>query len=154
MYAIHHRQHENGTWYWSVHFVRAGKSYNRRFYEPKFGGSPNAKKAAVAWRDDQLAKAKPLTMMEFCQRPRCNNTSGMTGVHFLRPARQPEGIWQAKLKIGGGKCQSLSFSVLAHSHDAGNAMAMAARQEMLAGVNDRPYLYDAVARRLAPAGGV
>ena len=152
MYALYHLQHEYGTWYWAVHFQRAGKSYYRRFYEPQFGGSEKAKAAAVAWRDVQLAKVKPLTVVEFCQQARSNNSSGMAGVHFLRPARQPEGIWQAKLKVGGGKYQSRSFSVLAHGNDAAYALAVAARQQMLAEVKDRPYLYDRVAKRLSADG--
>lgn len=151
MYAIHHRQHDNGTWYWAVHFQRIGKPYERRFYEPKYGGSSKAMTAAKAWRDQQLSKTKALTIVEFCQQARSNNTSGVPGVHFLRPLRQPEGIWQAKLKVGGGKYQSRAFSVLLHGYEKAYELAVAARKEMLANVKNRPYVFAPVARRLAPS---
>ncbi len=99
-----------------MNFQRRGKMYARRFTEPKHGGSAGAKKAAIAWRDAQLAQAQALTMVEFCQQKRSNNTSGVPGVHFLKSAAQPEGIWQAKLTLGGGKYWSKSFSVLANGN--------------------------------------
>ena len=49
-------------------------------------------------RDEKLAKAKVLGLLELCQHKRSNNSSGVPGVHFLTPAALPEGIWQAKLK--------------------------------------------------------
>lgn len=42
-------------------------------------------------------------MREFCQQKRANNTSGVPGVHFLRPAKQPEGIWQARIRLPDGR---------------------------------------------------
>lgn len=58
MYALTHLQATKGTWYWAVHFKRRGQTYYRRFYEPKYGGSPAARKAAIAWRDEQPARVK------------------------------------------------------------------------------------------------
>ena len=102
MYAINRRQAARGTWYWVVHFHRAGRLYSQRFYEPKHGGTVAARRAAIAWRDEKLAEIKALSILEFCELKRGNNTSGVTGVHFLTPARQPEGIWQARLS--GASC--------------------------------------------------
>ncbi len=150
MYAIFHMQHEKGTWYWVVHYSRCGKRNYRRFYEPKYGGSAKALKAAKTWRDEQLAKVKVLTLVEFCQRKRSNNTSGVPGVHYLVTARQPEGIWQAKLRLDGGKSKSKSFSVHRHGNHAAYELAVAAREQLLANAKDRPYLYNRVAKRLAP----
>ena len=102
MYAIKHMQSTRGTWYWAVQFFRAGKRYYRRFYEPKHGGRLAARRAAVAWRDEMLIETKALGILEFCELKRGNNTSGVTGVSFLMPSRQPDGIWQAQLKLDGG----------------------------------------------------
>jgi len=149
MYAIVHLQAQHsGTWYWAVHFSRRGRLYSRRFYEPKYGGKANARRAAIAWRDEQLAKAQALSLLDFCQQKRSNNTSGVAGVHFLKPASQPEGIWQAKLKLGG-KYVSKSFSVQKHGDRQAYELAIAAREQMLASTPDRPYVYDTVAKRFA-----
>ena len=149
MYAIIRLQHSNGTWCWVVNFSRQGMSYRKSFFDPRYGGLKGARKAAMAWRDEQLAKAQPLSMVNFCQIKRDNNTSGVPGVHFLTSARQPQGIWQAKLKING-KARSKSFSVLLHGKQAAYEMAVAAREQLLAQANDQPYLYDKLAKKLAP----
>jgi hypothetical protein len=48
-----------------------------------------AKRAAIAWRDQELGKTKALGIVEFADLQRSNNTSGVPGVVFLTPARQP-----------------------------------------------------------------
>jgi hypothetical protein len=111
MYAISRLQVQpSGTWCWSVNFSRAGKSCARRFYDPKYGGSRAAKRAAVAWRDAQLAEVKAMGILDFAQLLRANNSSGMPGVTFSKSARQPEGFWQARLKLDGGATRTASFS--------------------------------------------
>ena len=123
----------------------------QRFYEPKYGGSAPAKKAAIAWRDEQLAQTQALTLVEFCQQKRSHNQSGVAGVHFLKPPRQPEGIWQAKLKLAG-KARHKSFSVRLHGYERAYEMAVAARHDLLvqAQAQDHLYLYDPHAKRVAP----
>ncbi len=150
MYALRRMQAGSGTWYWVVNFRRRGQRYSQRFYEPKHGGSDAAKRAAIAWRDEQLAQAQILSMVEFCCQQRSNNTSGMPGVHFVKAARQPQGAWQAKLKLGG-KSRTKSFSVRTHGWQRAYEMALAAREQMLteAAGQDRPYLYDKLAKRIA-----
>lgn len=151
MYAISRLQAPSGVWYWKVNFSRRRKSYQQRFYESKHGGSAKSLEAAKAWRDSQLAQAEALTMVEFCQRKRSNNNSGVPGVHLLKSAAQPVGCWQAKLKVSAaGKYKSRNYSVLAHGYHEAYEMAVAARLEMLAGIEDRPYLYDSLAKKLAP----
>jgi hypothetical protein len=148
MYTLSHLQATSGTWYWVVHFSRRGQRHYRRFYEPKHGGSAAARKAAIAWRDEQLATVKPLSVVEFCQLKRGNNTSGAAGVHFLTSARQPHGLWQAKLKING-KARCKSFSVLLHGWQSAYEQALAAREQLLAEANDSLYLYNKLAKKLA-----
>lgn len=152
MYALRRQQAPQGTWYWAVHFMRRGQRVYRRFYEPRHGGSTLARKAALAWRDEQLAKTPVLGIVEFCAQKRHNNTSGVPGVHFLTSPRQPQGIWQAKLKIGG-KAHHKSFSVRLHGDRPAFEMAVAARLEMLAQAANQPYLKHPTARRKSPQVG-
>lgn len=150
VYAIRRLQvHPSGTWCWSVAFTRAGKRYGRRFYDPQHGGSRAARRAAIAWRDEQLAQVQPLRIVEFAALPRSNNTSGVPGVSFLKPARQPEGIWQARLKLGGGRTRTASFSVRLHGYEGALALAVKARQAMLASGDDRAFIHAPTAKRAA-----
>lgn len=150
-YAIKRLQATKGTWYWCVHFSRNGQRHYRRFYEPKYGSSRPARQAAIAWRDEQLTKTKVLGVLEFCQKMRGNNRSSVPGVHFLTPPVQPEGIWQAKLKLADGTCTTKTFSVRKHGERKAFGLAVAARREMIERAQDRPYLYDPLAMRLAMA---
>jgi len=149
MYAIKHLQQDKGTWYWVVNFSRRGVRYQRRFYETMYGGAKAALKAAIAWRDQKLAEVKTLSVLEFCRQKRSNNTSGVPGVHFLKPANQPEGIWQARLKLAGGTKVTRTFSVGKHGERKAFALAIQARSEMLQFAQDRPYLHDPLAKRMA-----
>lgn len=132
-----------------MHFRRAGKLYYRRFYEPKHGGTVAARRAAVAWRDEKLTETKALGILEFCEIKRGNNTSGITGVHFLTPASQPEGIWQARLKLGDGTTWSKTFSVRKHGERKAFRLASAARRQMLETATNRPFVRDPLAKRFA-----
>lgn len=149
MYAIKRLQAESGTWYWAVHFTRAGRRCYRRFYEPKYGGSRSARRAAIAWRDQKLADIRALGIVQFASIKRRNNTSGVPGVTFTRPARQLEGVWQARLKLGGGETVTRSFSVRLHGERRAFELAVAARRQFLADANDRPFVHDPLAKRAA-----
>jgi AP2 domain len=149
MYAIKHLQATSGTWYWVVNFSRAGKMISKRFYEPMYGGSKKARQAALAWRDQMLAQTPPLTVVQFSQKVRSNNTSGVPGVTFHRSASQPEGIWQAGLTLANGKRIRKSFSVLLHGDKVAFELAVRARQAMLEEAQDGPYLYSPVALKAA-----
>jgi AP2 domain len=149
-YALKRLQHDKGTWYWGVNFSRAGVHYARRFYDPMYGGNEGALAAAITWRDGKLAEVKALSVLGFCQIERSNNTSGMPGVHFLTRNAQPKGFWQARIKLADGTTRTKSFSVLRHGQRKAFRLAVAARREMLRIAQDRPYLYDPLAKRLAP----
>lgn len=149
MYAIKHLQATSGTWCWAVNFSRAGKRFSKRFYEPMYGGSKKARQAAMAWRDQMLAQTPPLTMVEFSQKVRSNNTSGVPGVTFHKSACQPEGFWQAGLTLASGRRIRKSFSVLSLGDRQAFALAVQARQTMLEDAQDGPYLYAPVALKAA-----
>lgn len=149
MYALKRLQAESGTWYWAVHFTRAGKRCYRRFYESKHGGSRAARAAAIVWRDRKLAEIKALGIVQFAALTRSNNTSGVPGVTFTRSVRQPEGIWQARLKLAGGKTATRSFSVRKHGAHKAFELAVIARRQFLASADDRPFVHDPLAKRAA-----
>jgi len=83
----------------------------------------------VAWRDSVSAKLDVLTLREFHEQKRSNNSSGVPGVHFLKTSRQPDGVWQALLKLPNGKRASKTFSVRKFGRrEAVLRSALAARQ--------------------------
>jgi hypothetical protein len=149
VYAIIRLRAARNAWYWGVHFSRRGKLHYKRFYDLKHGSSKKALAAAVAWRDRELARAKALTYREFHQRRRSNNKSGIAGVHFLRPARQPRGIWQAKITLPDGTSMTRAFSMRKFGSREAFKRAAAARARMLTLVGERPYLHHPTAKRFA-----
>jgi hypothetical protein len=149
MYAITRAKKAKNAWYWRVTFRRRGKSYARTFHDLKHGGEKQARAAALAWRDQQLRRAGVLTFREFHEQRRSNNTSGVPGVHFLRSAAQPRGIWQARIKLANGRKIHKSFSVKRFGSREAFRRAVAARAQLLQLVPDRPYLKHATAMRFA-----
>jgi hypothetical protein len=149
LYAIGRRKAALNAWYWVVSFSRRGQMHYRRFYDLQHGGLEPALAAAIAWRDRELAAAPILMYREFCAHQRSNNTSGVPGVHYLHNARQPEGFWQAKIKLPDGTKLTKTFSVRKFGRTEAFERAVAARNEMLALVGDRPYVHDPVAKQFA-----
>ena len=70
-------------------------------------------------------------------------------MHFLVNPRQPEGIWQAKIKLPDGKKVTKTFSVRKFGGEEAFRRAVAARDELLTLVDDRPYLHDPTAKKFA-----
>ena len=149
MYAIRRMKRAVNAWCWAVDFTRRGRLYSKQFHDQKHGGSEKALAAAIAWCDRALVRARILTHREFCQQKRSNNTSGVPGVHFLRPARQPQGIWQARIKLPDGRKKHKTFSVRRSGYQKSFERAIDARTEMLLMVEDRPYLSHPTAKRFA-----
>lgn len=149
MYAIRRYRAAKNAWCWRVNFRRQGKFYSKVFYDLTCGGSKEAKAAAIAWRDEQLAAIKPLALVEFHQQKRSNNLSGVPGVHFHKTPAQPLGFWQANIKTHDGKRSAKSFSVRKYGEREAFRLAVAARSELLARVENRPYLQHPVAKRLS-----
>lgn len=149
MYAIHRQRVAVKAWRWVVRFSRRGTMYSKTFYDLVCGGSKQARAQAIAWRDEQLAEIKAMTMPEFHKQRRSNNVSGVPGVHFLKSPRQPLGFWQAKIKPHDGRSVTKSFSVRLHGNKEAFKLAVAARTELLGKVENRPYLHHADAKRLS-----
>jgi hypothetical protein len=151
VYAITRAKKALNAWCWRVSFKRRGQVYFGTFHDLKHGGSKKALAAAIAWRDRQLKRADVLTFREFHAHRRSNNTSGVAGVHFLRSAAQPRGLWQARIKLANGKKVHKSFSVRKLGRREAFRLAVAARTRMLDLVGDRPYLHNATAKKFAAA---
>lgn len=149
MYAVSRFRAALNAWCWTVHLRRRGKLYYRRFYDLKFGGSKRARAAAITWRDRVMAAEKVFTHLEFHRQRRSNNTSGVPGVHFLKSPRQPRGYWQARIRLFDGRKVHRSFSVLRFGGREAFRRAVAARKELLALVEDRPFLYNTIAKKFA-----
>jgi hypothetical protein len=149
MYAIRRHQATAKSWCWRVRFSRRGVMYSKSFYDKTCDGSKEAKAQAVAWRDEQLAKVEAFTLMDLHTQKRANNVTGVPGVHFHKTDRQPLGFWQAKIKVGGVKSTTKSFSVRQYGGDEAYRLAVAARAEMLARVETRPFLHHTTAKRLS-----
>ena len=149
MYAICRHRAAKNAWCWRVRFSRRGIVYSTSFYDLACGGTKEAKGQAIAWRDTQLAELKALTLVEFHERQRSNNVSGVTGVHFHKTTRQPLGFWQAKIRFHDGKSRAKAFSVRLYGYEEAFHLAVAARSELLAKVKNRPYLHHSVAKRFS-----
>jgi len=149
MYAISRIQAKPGIWCWSVSFRRRGKAYYRQFYDVGRGGPKKALAAARAWRDRQLKQLRALSKREFCEIVRSSNRSGVPGVYFLSPREQPDGVWQAQLRLPDGHKATKTFGVHRYGFHGAFGRAVAARRKMLKGVENRPYLYHSTAKRLA-----
>ncbi len=149
MYAIRRHRATLKAWCWHVRFSRRGVMYSKTFYDLACGGTKEAKAQAIAWRDAKLAEVEALTLVEFHERQRSNNVSGVPGVHFHRTARQPLGFWQAKIRFHDGKSSAKAFSVRLYGNKEAFKLAVAARGELLGKVQNKPYLNHPVAKRLS-----
>ena len=147
MYAISRIEAKPGIWCWSVNFRRRGKPHYKSFYDLQLGGSKTALAAAIEWRDSQLAKTQVLSKREFHQLVRTNNQSGVPGVQFIQPKNQPQGSWQARLKLSDGKEVTRTFAVLKFGFEGAFKLAVEARSELLGLVESKPYLHHPTAKR-------
>ena len=146
-YAITRLKAGKNAWYWSVSLGRRGVIVHKCFYDGQHGGSEPALAAALAWRDE-AARGDVLTFREFHEQRRSNNTSGVPGVHLAKSAAQPQGQWQAKIRLLDGRKIIKGFSVLKYGDKGAFKRAVAARKAMLDALEDRPYLVNPTAKLL------
>lgn len=146
MYGIRRGQTRVNARYWVVHIKRNGTPYSKRFYDGKCGGESQAKAQARAWLREIMTRTKAFTNLDFHRQKRSNNTSGVPGVHFLTTQAQPLGVWQARIKIVGTPARHRTFSVKKYGERQAYRLALKARQEMLASIVEKPYLYAETAR--------
>ncbi|MCC4607785.1 AP2 domain-containing protein [Xanthomonas campestris pv. zinniae] len=114
---------------WNVNIRRHDHYYQRDFSGARHGGVDGAMAAAMAYRDQVLQNAPPMSIREFASIVRTNNTSGVPGV-----SRRTEGnysYWTAIVYLPTGKTRRRSFSVKKYGEENARAKAISARQELL-----------------------
>ena len=131
-----------------MHLRRSGTFYSKFFSDLKYGSSKLSLAAAIKWRDS-VASKNVLTFRQFYQQRRSNNTSGVPGVHRVRSAAQPGGAWQAKIMLPDGRKITKSFAIKKFGEKDAFRQAVAARKVMIDSLDDRLYLKNATAKRLA-----
>ncbi len=146
LYAIFRIQAKPGIWCWSVAFRRRGHYYYQSFYDVRRGGPEQSLAAAIAWRNAQLARVATLGMREFCRLRRTNNSSGVPGVQFVRRKNQPEGFWQARLKLSNGRELTKAFSVKKYGEREAFRLAVDARNALLESIEDKPFVTHPLAK--------
>ena len=148
-YAITRVEARPGIWCWNVLFRRQGKAHIKGFHDIGRGGAEKSYAASLVWRNQQLSKTAFLTNREFRKKLRTSNRSGAPGVLFIRPKSQPDGSWQAKIKLPDGKSVARTFSVKKHGDREAYRLAVAAREALLLLVPDQPFLFHPTAKQHA-----
>ena len=135
MYGITRSKIKSGKFScWQVAVYRRGMSFSKSFSDLTWDGMENALAAAKRYRDAMLQRVSPLTMLEYVQTIKVNNTSGFAGVICVR---KPSGvtIWRAAIQLPGGKRVSKTFSERVYGSQA-RELAIQTRQEMLSLVDE------------------
>ena len=145
-YAISRIQPRPGIWCWLAAFRRRGKHYYKSFYDVRRGGPEKSLADAIAWRDEQLAKVTALGKRDFCRLRRTNNSSGVAGVQFIQQVNQPEGSWQARLKLPDGRQLTKAFSVKKYGEREAFRLAVDARNAFLESIEDTPFVNHPLAK--------
>ena len=129
MYGIVRTISKNGKLLgWKVEIDRRKMRLCKSFYDQTWEGAENALAAAKRFRDATAQRIPPLTIREFAQKLKANNTSGFVGVY---PRQVPTGvIWIARIKLAGGKAVSKSFSESVYGSRA-RELAIQAREDLL-----------------------
>lgn len=126
------------TYAWRVSLRRRGKALVRNFPDKKHGGKGKALQAAKAHRDQLLIKYPPITRVEFANRLRSNNKSGVSGVclvackYYLSDGTERcIWYWEASWPTTPGEHINKRFSVSAYGKEGAFEMACRARRSGL-----------------------
>lgn len=135
MYGIARSKSKNGKpLCWKVTLRRRGLILHKSFHDQTWDGAENALAAAKRYRDAMVQLVPPLTMLEYVQNVKTNNTSGFAGVYFHQ-RRSGARSWSARIQLTGGKIVSKTFAESIYGSRA-RELAIQARQEMLKLVDD------------------
>jgi hypothetical protein len=139
------RQWHNTGWRWRVMISRKqiGRTFTKAFSDRTHGGEEAALAAARAWRDDVLRRYPPASKVELAVLVRKHNTSGRPGV-FRRTMhkstkdgrRAIHVFWQAQTPLCVTPMRTRSFSVAKFGEDGAYRLAVAAREEFEALLDD------------------
>jgi hypothetical protein len=158
MYAIRpaYREKDRQHCGWSVAIRRNRKTYQKRFSVTRYGDLAQALAAAKAWRDEVSRSIPCITKAALSEVVRGSNTSGYPGVYLMVTKRKtPSGsirkhwVWQARTPEEIKPTRTKSFAIAKYGDAKAFAMAVAARQEFVRELGDRPWLF-AVPDAIAP----
>ena len=118
---------------WIVGITRRGVVYRKQFSDPIFGSSDHALKAATDYRDEIIAKTKPMSRRERQECLSSRNTTGVAGVLMMKDKKGIQSGWGAQI-FRHGKAITRYFSFKKHSPEQAFELAVQARKEMLLAV--------------------
>ena len=122
---------------WHVAIRSRNQAVTRHFSDSVHGGKRKALKAAIAFRDEMLAKLRDTDYSVWLRRKRSSNTSGIVGVARYVNVSQSEDhpleypYWQAFWRDHEGKRHTRTFSVLRYGEREARKLAIAARKTAL-----------------------
>ena len=127
------------TYAWLVQVERRNHIITKMFSDSKFGGKRKALVAARTYRDELVAAVPARNFVDYCEKKRPNNRSGVTGVsrHLVR---QRSGrlipYWYARCPTGIGKTRLVKYSASKHGERGAFELAHAARGSALRDIGD------------------
>lgn len=139
------RQWHNTGWRWRVMISRKqiGRTFTKAFSDRTHGGEEAALAAARAWRDDVLRCHPPASKAELAVLVRKHNTSGRPGVFrrtMHKSTKDGRGaihvFWQAQTPLCVTPMRTRSFSVAKFGEEGAYRLAVAAREEFEALLNE------------------
>ncbi|BEP40157.1 AP2 domain-containing protein [Variovorax sp. V15] len=137
MYGIYSR-----SWGFEVSIVRNGVRHHRLFGKASYGGAEQALLHAQDWRDHIVRSVPPQPRSARAEKPRANNSTGVTGVfHHLAPGGRVR-AWMAKTYIAPDEILRTDFSV-AELGDAAQALAIQERALQLKRMTGLAHIHPA-----------
>lgn len=120
---------DNRTHGWVVQIQRKRQTWRKTFTDGKLGGSANALRVAIEYRDRVLAKYPGYDTLGICQIKRRSNRSGMPGVARIKDvdAKGKTTFYWLAFCNAGGKRRARKFSVARYGERRAKRLALAAR---------------------------
>ena len=132
---------KSGTHGWEVRITRRGESVAKYFADKDFGGKRGSLAAAKQFRDDQIKKRRPYTVLELAKRAE-DRSGGIPGVRLRENVVEKNGwlytykTWEASwTPVGGGKRIKRQFSVKKYGDEQAYKLAVKARKQALREIN-------------------
>jgi AP2 domain len=135
IYRIDHDQSRTHSWLVTVQ--RRGKIYHRHFTDNVYGGKRKALDAAKTYRDNLIARLRPLTRLEVCRIKKRNNRSGISGVTRIDADENNRGrvyhrrYWLAQWPTERGKARMKKFSIKLYGEQGARHRAVRVRRQAL-----------------------
>lgn len=140
LYGLTRVQNEKSrTRGWVVSLQRRGKFWRKSFSDGKYGGKTGSLQAALAYRDNLVAKHPPMNRAQYMSILRKNNLSGVAGVCRVTKGYHKDGIarayWIARMPGKAPSCLR-AFSVVALGENEARRRAIDARRRALREIDD------------------